>query len=316
MSKPILVALVLALACCWPMAASAQGGDNIVQPTEAQFQLYEEGFEAFRAEDYAKAIDLFKASLHLGELNITYLNLGRAYYKAGRCVEARKAYDKVPGAPQISEPTPVQVLGKLEEYRKDLEATCQGVLVLACKTAGTTVSVDGGAPLGCAGQSIEVAPGKHTLVATLGEETQQREVTVTAAEQADIEFTLAPKAPVVGPSRPQGPSVYATLGWVQVGVSAASLAAGVFFFFDARTNFEQAEQLAEEGRDRPAFNTAVDDTQTSTTLSNFFYGLSAVTLASGAVFLFLLDDSGEEAPQGTGLQLLVAPGAVGIGGSF
>jgi hypothetical protein len=114
---------VLMLLCCG--AGWAQGDDGFANPNESQMQLYKDGSTAFQAEQYEDAVRLFKASLVVGELNITWLNLGRAQFKLGRCLEAREAFAKVRTAPKVRNPAPEAVMVRLNEYLVDLEASCK-----------------------------------------------------------------------------------------------------------------------------------------------------------------------------------------------
>ncbi len=314
--------LALALMVTLQVQAQDEGNGNFVNPSSAQLELYQEGSKAFADGSYTKAVDHFQASLMVGELNITYLNLGRALFKDGKCFEAKEAYDKVPGAPQIREPSPVQVLGKLEEFRKDLES-CPGRLVVTCSPANMTISIDGGKPVECDGKPVELPTGNHTVIGTVGDKSQERKITVKPVETAELKLKVEVPKEVVVPTPPPGGgdggggSLMATLGWVQLGVSAAALGAGVFFFFDTSNKFDSAEEIGLAGGNRAAFEDAKDDVETSQLLSNFFYGLSAVTLVSGALFVFVLDDSGDsDKPSAGGLKFGVSPTGVTVGGEF
>ena len=165
---------------------------DVVEPTEAQFKLYEEGAEAFREGQYRKAIDLFEASLHLGKLNITYLNLGRAYFKLGSCVDAAQAYDLALQAPQVSSPSAAQVLEKIQEYRADLSG-CPGQVIVTCVMAPelsskTEIFVGGQGPFACNGQPVQVKPGKVRVHGSAGAETYEAEVDVAAMEEVVVEL--------------------------------------------------------------------------------------------------------------------------------
>ncbi len=118
-----MCAAAMVLVCVLGSGAAALAQDgNYASPTEDQLELYKAGADAFGQEDWSGAVEFFEASLAIGELNITYLNMGRALQRAGRCADAKAAYDKVASAPQIREPSPVQVLTKLKEFRKELES--------------------------------------------------------------------------------------------------------------------------------------------------------------------------------------------------
>lgn len=94
------------------------------EPTAEQVKLNEAAVEAMLAEEYDKAVRLLQASLDLGELNVTYLNLGRAYQKLGECDASRKALLSVVTAPAVEQPPPRIVDAKADEYLAELDAEC------------------------------------------------------------------------------------------------------------------------------------------------------------------------------------------------
>jgi hypothetical protein len=151
--------------------------------------------EAFRQGQYEKAVELFQASLHLGELNITWLNLGRALYKLGRCEEALAAYQSAQAAPRVQTPSPEQVDAKRQEYVADLKS-CPGYLVMKCPTgAGPTMySIDGQPPVRCAAEPVALPPGEHTVVAQ-GQD-QGRAVTIIPMSQTTMSMPTAQTPPV------------------------------------------------------------------------------------------------------------------------
>ncbi len=339
--------LLIALAACLlPTLASAQVGGNFARPTQAQLELYMEGKKAFQDEDFSKAIDHFRASLMVGDMNITWLNLGRAFFKDGRCVEAREAFDKVAASPQVQDPSPVEVLAKLEEYRQELKTSCMGSLVVACAQQGVKISVDGGAARDCDGAAIELVAGPHAIIGHLGADTRRLDVEVVAFERVEVALEIAAgevasegggredgaqgkgegsgSLEVVGTGfegrgevdEPDPSSTLRTLGFVQLGIAGVCLAAGVGFFFKAGGSFEEAERLAAEGQDRAAFEAAVEDVESQTSASNLFYTLSAIMGLSGSIFLFALDDSEAEPRAGGSLRLILSPAGVGLSGAF
>lgn len=95
-----------------------------VEPSAGQKTLNDEGVQALIAKDYERAVALLNESLALGELNITYLNLGRAYQKLGQCVEAKKAYLNAVSAPVVEEPAQRIVDAKADQYLAELEEEC------------------------------------------------------------------------------------------------------------------------------------------------------------------------------------------------
>lgn len=120
--------VILSVFLVFPAAVVAQQPGEAVESGEAisdeQVQLNEEAVQAIFDENYARAISLLRESLLMGELNVTYLNLGRAYQKAGKCGQARQAYDKALEAPAVQQPSPKIVAAQTERYLEELDETC------------------------------------------------------------------------------------------------------------------------------------------------------------------------------------------------
>jgi tetratricopeptide (TPR) repeat protein len=116
------VAASLLLALASPAVAHAE---EFAQYSAEQQKLNEQGVRAIISKDYALAVAVLEESTALGELNITYLNLGRAYQKLGDCKAAREAYAKAKTAPKVEAPAPRVVDKKLDEYTAELTAACK-----------------------------------------------------------------------------------------------------------------------------------------------------------------------------------------------
>lgn len=127
--------VVLFAMLCVPGVASAQDdgaapGDGqantqFANPTAEQRRLNDEAARAIGLEDYTKAISFLEEALYIGELNVTYLNLGRAYQYMGKCEKAREALEAVAGAPAVRKPSPKFIAAKAREFLEELDETCQ-----------------------------------------------------------------------------------------------------------------------------------------------------------------------------------------------
>ncbi len=173
-------------------AAVPASGQELSEPTEAQFKLYEEGADAFQAGDYRKAVDLFEASLHLGKLNITYLNLGRSHFKLGECPEAARAYELARTAPAIAQPSPSAVRARVDQYVEDL-ATCPGLVTVRCAVPDELeekllIFVGDSGPHPCGAPPVSMAPGEVVVRATGGPKPLSKTVTVVAMEDVQVVF--------------------------------------------------------------------------------------------------------------------------------
>lgn len=188
------------------MSVSAQAQDADV--LDAQVALDEQARAAAADGRLEQSIVLLKSALELGELNILYLNLGRAQFKAGRCQAALTSYAKAltaPSAPSPPAPAPAEIATAVERYRAELATSCPGYLKVTCDPDDRDIEVRvGAASLSC-GQMIELAPGEHTVLGRRGDE--QIEVTVKVAAMSEVSvplsFETSKPEPVAAP--PPGP---------------------------------------------------------------------------------------------------------------
>jgi|SRR5690554_100250 len=123
------LALTLALAFSATVAmpaAHAQSAESQepIEPTSAQLELNNQGVQAIREKDFEKAVRLFRSSTDLGALNITYVNMGRAYQYMGDCENAEASYDKALKAQPVKAPSVAEIETAITRYRKELIASC------------------------------------------------------------------------------------------------------------------------------------------------------------------------------------------------
>ena len=107
----------LALSGAPALAQDNQG--ELLDPTEAQYQLNEQALQAHSRKRYKEAVALYKRALKLGELNITYLNLARSYQRLGECVEAELTFRKALSAPAVKDPPPDKVRDYVRRFRAE-----------------------------------------------------------------------------------------------------------------------------------------------------------------------------------------------------
>ena len=146
------------------------------------------------AGDYDQAIQLLEEALSQGELNVTYLNLGRIYHKLGDCAKARDAYSSGLKAPAVPNPPQKVVQEALRGFIGELEGSCPGKVIVQCEPAEMTVTLESkgatpGATRPC-GEEFELKPGEYTFQ---GKTSDGRAVasTVTVAPIDVTRVTLA-----------------------------------------------------------------------------------------------------------------------------
>lgn len=297
----------------WGTTASAQ---DTLQPTAVQIELNDEAYDAFVAEDFAKAARLYRASLDIGPLNMTYANYGFALFRMGRCAEASEAYESASRAPKITDPPPSEVEATLEAYRGLLPQGCARIS-LECPGPGVEISLDGNPPEACDSRQRWIAPGQHAVKATVDGAPWEARFAVDAGQNraitmAPVEATPSPVEPAPGEARWMG-----TAGLIAGGAGLASLLGGLFIEVGVlQPGVEELEELSAQG-DINGFNARKDELAGSQTTAQILFIGGGLLTATGLV-LYLLDEPAEQEPAAPqGLMPWLGPGyGAAFGGSF
>jgi tetratricopeptide (TPR) repeat protein len=102
----------------------AQSSPETVVPTKTQLELNDQGVRAMVEGDYSGAVARLERSARLGEANVIYLNLGRAYQKLGNCQKAREALQKAKSVPAVADPPRDEVEAVADKYLAELPKSC------------------------------------------------------------------------------------------------------------------------------------------------------------------------------------------------
>ncbi len=305
-----LIATVSAWTLLWSTHAAAQE-ETFAEPTKEQMDLYKSGAEAFKAQQWTRAIERFEASLSIGQLNITYLNLGRAYFKAGQCKEANAAYAEVARAPQIRQPSPAMVLEKLDEYRSALES-CPGTLRIQCNDPEAAISATPDIKGAC-GAVLEVPAGQYTIKGKLGEEMLTQKVVVEPMGETTV---------LLGFSETETSSPVTTAGWIVTGVGVAALVTGGVIFALNQGDAERFDALNAQNLDCPQdpscreLNALQESLDSANMQIGVAVGVGAGALITGAAFLLWGDSEPSPSNNHSRLLPLWQPGLVGVQGRF
>ncbi len=200
--------------------------------SDKQTRLNNDAVAAFKAKDYEKAIKYFKQSLKLGEFNLTYLNLGRAYAFAGRCVEALDAYDRMSVAPRAEEYDPNDLYQKLQVYRAELAQQCPGRVVLRCEPRNMEYAINNGSFQACPNKPLELPAGQYNFTVRLEGQTTVSRTEVVGLNTTYVDLKIQAKAVetlLKGESEDASTLRHANklAAWSIFGVGAASLATGL-----------------------------------------------------------------------------------------
>ncbi len=283
-----------------------------VEPSAAQQDYNDKGVIAMQQGKFGEAVASFRSSLSLGELNVTQLNLGRAYFRMGLCLDAREAYAATKTAPKVSAPTPDEITALLDRFEKEYLEECSARLILQCEgnpkvTIGETI----GRSCSDVGE-WPVMAGPVTVKYRYGTENFEKKVKVEAGEAVEVTLTMddgseedavatggdgggtTGGAPGVSASADSGSSL-STYGWIAAGVGVALL--GGAFAYDLAVTAPAIEELenlpnTEEGRIEAAeARSEIDGHQTLTLVLG---GVGSAAIIGGIVMIIL--DSDEPAP--------------------
>lgn len=221
--------LVLMIMLVMSTSAVAEEAGNASQ---AQLELNQQGVEAIIAEDYPRAVRLFEASLDLGALNITHLNMGRAYQHDGQCEKAEEHYGKALEAPRVETPTVDEIHETVGRYRDELRDNCPGYLEVSCDPPELSLYVDDDGPKNCAEESrLELMPGDYELRGEYQQEEASTSVVIEALRTSQVELGLdvVSAADPIGEGVPELEEPSTGLGepWMWFAASAVALGAGI-----------------------------------------------------------------------------------------
>ncbi len=203
------------------------------EPTQAQRELNDQGIEAIVAEEYMRAVRLFEASLDLGELNITFVNMARAYQRAGMCEEADQYYGRALEAPPVISPTPEQIAEVIETYRQEMRETCPGFLEPICDPAELSLFINDEGPEDCAQGRFKLPPGEYTVRGEYEGESTEAEVEIEALRTTQLQIGLeitdvgAPEGEGIAPLDPPPAAASPMEPWMWFAASGVAIVGGL-----------------------------------------------------------------------------------------
>ena len=292
----ILACGAVALLC------SPAAGQEAVEASRSQRKLIQQGLDAHANGEFGAAAEHFRAANAQGELNIVWLNLGRALQKGGECDGAKAAYERALTAPAVPKPPQDLVDETARKYRAELDDECPGALRVVCAQPDIGLDVDGKA-LAC-GETLALAPGTYAVRALWNGQEKEESAEVVAFETASVTFGFT--RPTVPGSEPGGSESAGGLGvyaWVATGVAVALIGTGAVVAVQRGDTIDEANATRDEER----YRSLRDDYDGQSTLmwTTFGLGLAAGTAAG---FLFCLD--AQDAPGGVGWR--VGPASVAV----
>ncbi len=345
--RSLALAAVLLLAS--PLAVAQTAADKA-----GARALAEQGLEAFRAQNWAEAADLFGRAESVVHAPPHLLYLARSQEKLGQLVEARETYVKIV-RDRLDAAAPAAFVQAQQDAAAELAAIEPRIpdVTVVVKGPGAnkaTVLVDG-APLASVfvGVKRPMNPGKHTFSATTeGAAAQESTLDAVEAGHHRVELVLvagAPGSAPLGPAGAEKPAAATTQAassaqataepptvdrgnkssklpaYAALGAGVLGVGVGTYFLIDASGKSSDADKAYSACENSPSTcnKSSVEDLDskaaTSKTMAVVGYGVGAVGLGVGLTLL-LLDTSTPEPTHSAKVVPYFGVGEAGVIGSF
>lgn len=293
-----------------------------------------QGNEAYDANDFARAVDLYRRAQSLYPAPTLSVRLGRALVKLGRLVEAEEAYIKTLRYP-LPDDAPDAFKQAIQVAKADLAELSPRVprLKVSIRGAKDALVTLNGARLEAALVGIErkVDPGEYRIRAEApGAPPVEKTIQVAERDRQSVELTLkvdpkaVPATPVAG-KPPSGPEDLgkpapgrSPLPFIALGVGGAGIAVGVVTGLMASSRHSSAESecpdlKCERGSQGEADLNAFRELRTVSTVG---YVVGVVGIAAGGVLWFTTAPAASDAPVAARVSPYVGLGHAGVWGRF
>lgn len=294
------LALCVAVSCFAPRAALAQAPSSADRATART--LAQEGYEALRDHDYAKALDRFNRANQLVRAPTLQRDLARAQVGLGRLVDAHETYSAILRE-GVSEEAPAPWLKAVEDAKTELAALSPRlpwVIISVSGPAHPRVTIDGApVPESSLGVKRAADPGRHELRALApGYYTAKKTVELKEGETLNIAFDLEDAPPDAAPKSEDeaGTVSVATVkdpAWrkpVTIGAFALGGAGIVVGSVTGILAMTKHDQLATDCRDRtcgPSEKGMLSNYRTLGRISTIGFVAGGVATAAGVVLLLV-----------------------------
>jgi len=333
-------------ACLFGIALIVGSASSFGQTDEQKASarsLATQGFEAFQAQRWAEAADLFSRAESLVHSVTHVVYVARSLEKQGKLVKARETYLKVtretleanaPPAAKQAQQEATSELAQLEPRIPMLQVTLENA------PAGGEVSVTiDGTPLPPAliGVSGPVDPGTHELVATApGMQSAPVKIDVAEGSKQTAALRLEPSSGAPAGSGPAtgdasgsaaaqldtgGIAPLKLAGFIALGVGVVGLGAGAFFTIKSNSKTSEWQDLCAgpDGTNCPVAKSAEIDSLKSDadgkkTLATVGFIAGGVGVAAGVTLLVL--DATKKSPEHAAIMPFVGPRSLGVTGRF
>ena len=193
MRSSLASSLALALAVLVSSPSPAAAAEDATSRQEAARAAGEEGLKLFTAGKWQEALELFKRAESEFHAVTLVLYMARCQRMRGKLVEARALYEQIVGE-ALGPDAPSQFLTAQTQARAELERLRRRIPALVLTLEGTPadrvrVTLDGALVPVSEGDSLELDPGEHALVATADHAAPiHRTITLSEGVTATVEL--------------------------------------------------------------------------------------------------------------------------------
>jgi tetratricopeptide (TPR) repeat protein len=271
-------------------AANSPSDESAAEQRRAQAKAkYERGVDAYAADHYKDAVELFLEADRLSPSAPLSFNIARAEEHLGDAAGALRWYrDYLRRAPTVKNAGEVRTT--IAALASSLAKRGVQQLTVLSNPEGATVQIDD-QPAVITPWTGELSPGRHHLsFSRAGYADAQRDVDLGASEPSDVSVELEQKSVAAAPAfakaatktsdaTAHGPRLGA-LPWVTLGVGAAALGGALTFELLRRSAENDAKHEPQVG-----YQAQLDREQSRQTAARIFLGVGGAFIAAGGVML-------------------------------
>ena len=313
-----------------PSMASAQiPCANLSGEKKQEYQeLVAKGGALAKDKKFSEAGDAFEQAKAICPYDpVLDYNLARVHHLDGDCDRAEGFYQNaITGLKSGLVQTPLTI-EKVEEKRAGLDE-CRAALAketsstlrVTCMNNGVQLKIDAQPPTPCPA-NVELAPGAHTVVATLElHQDHNVQLVLPEGESTNIQIPLLQTEQPISIVEPDKTLLIA--GWITAGTGLAMVGAGVAMHFvaeadrDSLRDASTANGVVTEFTRQEALNIE-EDANNLDTGGAILMGVGGAAVAAGAT-LIVLHYLQDDAPDETAVSSFFVPGGGGLmlSGSF
>jgi len=290
--------------------------------------MLDQADEAWDAEDYATAFDLFSRAHGLVNAPTIAIRQAECLEKLGRLVEASEIYTVTsrlrlqPGAPEQFRRAVAIAVERADASRGRLSTL--DLRIGGLEVDGAEVLVDGRKISSVlVGTSFLVDPGDHVVEVVKGNRRASRTITIAEGDSLTIEVVLPPDdQPAGGPTTlgartTAESSSQATWGWATLGVGIAGITTGGVTGLVAiaqRNSLNDSDSCPSKDVCRKDKESTVNTYHAMRTVSTVGFVVGVVGVGAGLTLLFTAPEPQQR--EVAGIRPWVGIGSVGVEGTF